>query len=126
MTGIRAGADGEAVRNADGTLTVNAAGQTSSVAHVRDLSDRSDPTREGQPRQNAGDPYEEKSGRTVFGIGRPSLVDFEDHEYAKQEVPVRFQTMSPAQIRAAGAGALLQQPSTLESPADSPYHRRVD
>jgi hypothetical protein len=38
----------------------------------------------------------------VFGVGRPSLVDFEDHEYAKQPVPKALETISPEEIAQEG------------------------
>ena len=46
-----------------------------------------------------GDVYEDKKGATVFGIGRPSIVDFEEHEYASHAVPSDYQQMSPTEIR---------------------------
>lgn len=121
--GIVAEGDG-ARRTADGNaLAVGVPGHDASVVHIRELSD---PTMPPTPApQAAGAAYEERAAQSVWGVGRPSLVDFEDHQYAKQEVPLRFRTMSPEQIRAAGAGGLLQKPSVVESPADSPYHRRV-
>lgn len=44
--------------------------------------------------------YEAKKGATVFGVGRPSMVDFEDgHTYAVNPVPDQFKTTSPDQLR---------------------------
>lgn len=41
------------------------------------------------------------SGATVWGVGRPSIVDFEDgHEYAVHAVPAALQHTSPADIKA--------------------------
>lgn len=41
------------------------------------------------------------SGATVWGVGRPSVVDFEDgHEYAVHAVPAELQHTSPADIKA--------------------------
>jgi hypothetical protein len=120
--GVLAAGDG-AQRTADGEhLAEGRPADDASVVHVRDLSDAVNTT---PPKQNAGTAYQARGARTVWGVGRPSLADFEDHEYARQEVPLKFRTMSPAEIRAKGAGGLLQRPSVVESPADSPYHRRV-
>jgi hypothetical protein len=120
-TGIRAGADGEAKRTAGGDLQVDAAATDSSVVHIRDLADPDTKT----PNQNKGDVYQERGGQTVFGIGRPSLVDFEDHDYGVKPVPDEYKYLSPSEIRAKGQGKLLQTPSTLEAPATGPYHRRA-
>lgn len=44
--------------------------------------------------------YKAKSGSTVWGVGRPSVVDFEDgHDYAVNAVPAALKTTSPAGIR---------------------------
>jgi hypothetical protein len=43
--------------------------------------------------------YQAIRGATVFGVGRPSLVDFEDHEYAVHAVPAALRNVSPADIR---------------------------
>jgi hypothetical protein len=44
--------------------------------------------------------YSAAAGATVFGVGRPSFVDFEDgHEYATNQVPADLQTTSPADMR---------------------------
>lgn len=119
--GIRAGADGEAKRDAGGELISDAAATDSSVVHIRDLEDRDTKT----PSQKKGDVYEARGGQTVFGIGRPSLVDFEDHDYGVKPVPEKYKYLSPAEIRAKGQGALLQAHSTSEAPAGGPYHKRV-
>jgi hypothetical protein len=119
--GIRAGADGEAKRNAAGELVADAAATDSSVVHIRDLDDETTLT----PGQKKGDAYEARGGRTVFGIGRPSLIDFEDHDYGVKPVPEQYKYLSPAEIRAKGQGRLLQEHSTIEAPATGPYHRRA-
>lgn len=121
--GIRAGADGEAKRNADGELISDAADTDSSVVHIRDLDDRT--KRKPTPSQSKGDVYEDRGGQTVFGIGRPSLIDFEDHDYGVKPVPDQYKLLSPAEIRAKGQGKLLQAHSTIEAPASGPYHKRV-
>jgi hypothetical protein len=119
--GIRAGADGEAKRNAAGELVSDAAATDSSVVHIRDLDDEATLT----PRQGKGDVYQARGGQTVFGVGRPSLIDFEDHDYGVKPVPEQYKYLSPAEIRAKGQGTLLQAHSTIEAPASGPYHKRV-
>jgi hypothetical protein len=43
--------------------------------------------------------YKAAGGATVWGVGRPSLVDFEDgHEYAVNQVPAELQTTSPTEM----------------------------
>ena len=108
--GIRPDDEGEARRNADGGLANSAAVRDSSVVHVRDMGDKKTLTPTG------GTEYRERGAKTVFGIGRPSLVDFEDHEYAKQAVPKALETTSPEEMRknAANAGRL-QPRSTMDA-----------
>jgi len=44
--------------------------------------------------------YKAASGATVWGVGRPSIVDFEDgHDYAVDDVPAELKTTSPDGIR---------------------------
>jgi hypothetical protein len=44
--------------------------------------------------------YRANRGTTVWGVGRPSIVDFEDgHEYAVHPVPATLQTTSPERMR---------------------------
>ena len=73
-----------------------------------------------------GGVYRERGARTVWAIGRPSLVDFEHHEYGQQAVPADLKYTSPDQMRVRGKRKLLAPESTRESPATGPYHRRVD
>ena len=52
----------------------------------------------------------------MFGVGRPSLVDFEDHEYAKQAVPKALETTSPDEMRRkASTAGRLQPRSTMDA-----------
>jgi hypothetical protein len=44
--------------------------------------------------------YAAKKGSTVFGLGRPSLADFEEHEYATRKVPDELRTVSPTELQA--------------------------
>ncbi len=110
--GIRPDEEGDAQR-VDGDLAQAAATRDSSVVHVRDMDDKKTLT----PGGGAG-AYRERGGKTVFGVGRPSLVDFEDHEYAKQAVPKKFETLSPEEMRRkAATAALLQPASTIVAPS---------
>jgi Domain of unknown function (DUF4157) len=44
--------------------------------------------------------YSAKAGATIWGVGRPSLVDFEDgHEYSVDQVPASLKTTSPEDIK---------------------------
>jgi hypothetical protein len=112
--GIRPDAEGDAQRTPDGDLANAAATRDSSVAHVRDMDDRTTLT----PGGGAG-AYRDRGATTVFGVGRPSLVDFEDHEYAKQPVPKAFETMSPEEMRRKAATAALLQPRSTMTAATS-------
>jgi hypothetical protein len=122
LEGIRADASGEAERTESGELKSTTRTHTSSVVHIRDLTDTGTLT----PGAGPGGTYQERGRRTVFGIGRPSIVDFEDHEYGLIAVPPEFTALSPAEIRAKGQGRKYLQPhSTIQAPAAGPYHTRV-
>ena len=43
--------------------------------------------------------YTGTKGSTVFGIGRPSVVDFEEHSYATRAVPEDMRSLSPDEMR---------------------------
>jgi hypothetical protein len=114
--GIRPDAQGAATRTAAGELADAAGARSSSVAHVRDMTDQKTLT----PGSAAGTEYDERGAKTVFGIGRPSLVDFEDHEYAKKAVPKALATTSPEEMRRkASTAALLQPRSTMDAASSS-------
>jgi hypothetical protein len=109
--GIRPDDEGEAERFGLG-LESAAADRDSSVVHVRDMTDAKTLT----PGSDPGGAYRNRGARTVFGIGRPSLVDFEDHEYAKQAVPKALASTSPEEMRRKAATAALLQPrSTMDA-----------
>jgi hypothetical protein len=114
--GIRPDAEGDATRVADGGLASAPAVRDASVVHVRNMQDQATTTP-----ANTGvvGPYQERGGRTVFGVGRPSLVDFEDHEYAKQAVPKALETMSPDEMRKNAANAGRLQPRSPITAATS-------
>jgi hypothetical protein len=110
-TGIRPDAHGDAERLADGSLANAAAVRESSVVHIRDMHDQTTRT----PGGGAGS-YQQRGAKTVWGVGRPSIVDFEDHEYAKQPVPRNLETTSPEEMRKRAATAHLLQPrSTIDA-----------
>ncbi|MDA0170506.1 hypothetical protein OJ998_15510 [Solirubrobacter taibaiensis] len=120
--GVRPDGDGKAQRTGD-ELKSSSKSPTSTVVEVRDMKDEQELT----PGAGPGGVYQERGRRTVYAIGRPSLVDFEDHEYAEQLVDERFRGLSPAEIRA-HAQAKKQVKlarSSMESPANSPYHTRT-
>jgi hypothetical protein len=122
--GVRPDGDGAGQKADDGQhLKSSSQSPTSTAVHVRDLNDEKTLT----PGAGAGGVYQERGHRTIYAIGRPSLVDFEDHEYAEELVPEKFRGMSPAEIRA-NAQAKKQVTavsSSLESGAQGPYHTRA-
>jgi hypothetical protein len=121
--GVRPDGDGAAQRTGDDKLKSSSESPTSTVVEVRDMKDEKELT----PGAGAGGVYQERGRRTVYAIGRPSLVDFENHEYAEQLVDERFRGMSPAEIRA-HAQAKKQVKfarSSMESPASGPYQTRA-
>jgi hypothetical protein len=121
--GVRPDGEGAAQRTADGRLKSSSESPTSTVVEVRDMNEEKVLT----PGAAADGAYQERGHRTVYAIGRPSLVDFEDHEYAEQLVDARFRGMSPAEIRAHNEARkhVKVTSSSLESPAKGPYHSRV-
>jgi hypothetical protein len=121
--GVRPDGDGAAQRTADGQLKSSSQSPTSTVVEVRDMKDEKTLT----PGPGDGGVYQDRGRRTVYAIGRPSLVDFEEHDYAEQHVDPRFRGMSPAEIRANAAAQkhVTLVTSSLESPAKGPYHTRV-
>jgi hypothetical protein len=122
--GIRPDAGGEAQRTAGGDLRSTTTSAPSSTAiHVRDMNDDTTLTPGGA---GPGGVYRERGARTVWGIGRPSLVDFEHHEYGLQAIPDDLKYTSPDEMRLrADRRRRLAPTSTVESPPTGPYHRRV-
>lgn len=112
--GVRPGADGEAQRTPSGALASTTTNAPSSTAvHVRDLRDQQTLTPGGA---GPGGGYQERGARTVFGVGRPSLVDFESHEYGLREIPAELTAVSPDEMRASANRRRLAPVSTLEAP----------
>jgi hypothetical protein len=121
--GIRPDADGTSQRTGGGDLKWSTAASTSTVIEKRNMRDETSTTHWGQP---AGDVYQPSGRRTVWFVGRPSLIDFEQHEYATAAVPEQYKYLSPAQIRKTASAAILQTSSGNRSTAAGPYHKRVD
>ena len=121
--GLQPDGDGAAQRTDDDELKSNRKSPSSTVVEVRDMNDEKTLT----PGAKKDGSYQDRGRRTVYAIGRPSLVDFEDHEYAEQLVPERFRGLSPAEIR---AHAQVKKQvsfvrSSTESGASGPYHTRA-
>lgn len=75
------------------------------AVHQRDLTTTSKETRKkfagGTPA--AASPkgaYHAREGYTLFGVGRPSIVDFEEHEYAARAIPEKLRQLSPQEMMA--------------------------
>jgi hypothetical protein len=120
--GIRPDAAGEPRSTATGDVASTTTNAPSSTAiHVRDMNDPNTLT----PGAGPGGVYQERGARTVFGIGRPSLVDFEHHDFGLKAIPDDLKYVSPEEMRLRGQRARLQRPSTIESPQAGPYHQRV-
>ncbi|TNF28506.1 MAG: hypothetical protein EP329_17785 [Deltaproteobacteria bacterium] len=85
-------------------------GPDGSGVHHRDLTNMSKGSRATHKEQHeankaalSGGPkgaYQGTKGSTVFGVGRPSAVDFEEHSYATHSVPADMKKMSPEEMRA--------------------------
>jgi hypothetical protein len=122
--GVRPGADGEPRQTTGGDVASTTTSAPSSTAiHIRDMEDQTTLTPKGAGK---GGVYQERGARTVWGIGRPSLVDFEHHEYGLQAIPDDLKYTSPEEMRLKAARRKRLAPtSTIESPATGPYHRRA-
>jgi hypothetical protein len=130
-TGVKAGADGKAERTASGDLKFSQvdASHSTSMVEQRNLNDETalDTTTSMVKGPNAE--YQTSGRRTVWLVGRPSLIDFEQHDYAKKPVPDQWKHRSPEQMRlnAASQGAMQRRfpyESSQQKP-HSPYHQRV-
>jgi hypothetical protein len=107
--GIRPDAAGDPQLTKGGEIASTTTSSPSSTAiHVRDMDDQKTLT----PGAGKGGVYQERGARTVYAIGRPSLVDFEHHEYGKQAVPTDLKYTSPDQMRLRGKRKLLAPEST--------------
>ena len=113
-SGIRPASDGQVGDAGDGYHEVNATGRDGSGLHTRDMTNMSAGSRATHADAHAANmerhrntpqgAYRGSKGTTVFGIGRPSAVDFEEHEYATKVVPEALKHISPAEMdRAARA-----------------------
>jgi len=121
IEGIRPGDDGEAKRTASGELASTSTATSSTAVHIRDIND----TKTLTPGAAKDGSYQERGRKTIFGIGRPSLADFEHHEYGTDPVPEKYKYTSPDEIRRKGIGVELGKHTDEHSPATGPYHKRV-
>jgi hypothetical protein len=121
--GIRPGADGAADRTAGGDVKWSTAAQSRTVVEERNMRDEHTTFQWGRPQ---GDVYRPSGRPTVWFVGRPSLIDFEEHEYAKQPVKDEAKYISPTEMRKnAAQSGRLQKAFTAHSSKDGPYHKRV-
>ena len=105
--GIRADADGEVPLAKDGVNAKASSGRDGVGLHVRDLTTVSKDVAKKLPKEEqdpdaakpSKDAYKAKKGSTVFGVGRPSVVDFEEHSYASNGVSDDVKFLSPEQMR---------------------------
>ncbi len=100
--GIKANADGE-VDRVDGEYAKQGRGADGSGLHTRDLEtiSKASAKKYGKSKGTGKRPkgaYKGAKGATVFGVGRPSIVDFEEHEYAAKAIPEQYLTLSPADM----------------------------
>ncbi len=114
MEGVRPGADGEPQTLDDGSTlrSTTTTAPSSTALHVRDMNDQRTLT----PGAGKHGKYQERGARTVFGIGRPSLVDFEQHVFGKQLVPEEHRYKSPDELRRLGEGKRLQPQNDTKAP----------
>jgi hypothetical protein len=121
--GIRPGADGAADRTAGGDVKWSTAAHSRTVVEERNMRDPTTTFQGGRP---TGDVYQPSGRPTVWFVGRPSLIDFEQHDYAKAPVRDDAKYISPTEMRKnAAQSGRLQKPIKSESPLDGPYHKRV-
>ena len=102
--GIKADTEGKAERleSDDSFYKAGKYTQTGTGVHVRDLTTTSKATKAAHPKEAVKPPkgaQAARSGATVFGVGRPSFVDFEEHEYATNKVPEALRHVSPTELK---------------------------
>jgi len=117
IEGVRPGVDDEEPQRLpqpDGRLRSTRTNAPSSTAiHIRDMADTTSLTfHSGGPQGE----YRERGARTVYGIGRPSLVDFEQHVFGMQPIPAKYTATSPEEMRRLGQGARLQPENRIQAP----------
>lgn len=99
------------VQNADGTtsggrLESGDYTRTGTGVHIRDMRTSSRASRTAYATEIAADParergeYRPKSGNSVHGVGRPSIVDMEEHSYASRAIPEALKNTSPQEMTA--------------------------
>lgn len=107
--GIRPNKDGEVDHIDDDHVRAGGGkgwtGNTSAGLHVRDLNTISKEVAKQHPKDKDAPKapkgaYQAKKGTTVWGVGRPSLVDYEEgFDYAVKHVPEELRSMSPDDMR---------------------------
>lgn len=107
--GIRPNKDGEVEHIDDDHVKAGGGrgwtGNTSAGLHVRDLNTISKEVAKQHPKDKDAPKapkgaYQAKRGTTVWGVGRPSLVDYEEgFDYAVKKVPEELRSMSPDDMR---------------------------
>jgi hypothetical protein len=117
--GLHPDASGAAEKTAGGDLKSSSTAHTSTVVEVRNMKDDTTLTPGGA---GPGDTYRARGHKTVYAVGRPSLVDFETHDFAEQLPDAQYRHLSPAEIK---THAKLVNDS-LHSDKNGPYHKRVD
>lgn len=95
--GIQPDKNGEVARDADGAIEPGKKGAPHSGVNVRELSSND---KKAHAKSQKSKAYKSKGGWTVKGVGRHSLVDFEEHDYAAKAVPAILRDKSPAEIEA--------------------------
>lgn len=129
-TGIKPGADGKAERTASGDLKFSQVGvdHSASMVQQRNMNDATAVDTTTSMVKGPHDAYQTSGRNSVWLVGRPSLIDFEAHDYAKKPVPEQWKHRSPEQMRShADSKGSMQKRFPYESSQQthSPYHARV-
>ena len=127
-SGVKPGADGTAERTG-GDLKYTGVGldHSASMVEQRNMNDERavDTTTSMVP--GPGGTYQTSGRKTVWFVGRPSLIDFEQHDYGNQPVPDRYKHTSPQEMQLhADSKQYMQKRFPAQSQPDGPYHKRVD
>ncbi len=105
--GIKAATDGGVERLESGRIQNGSYARTGTGVHIRDLRTASTESAaeyseelEARAQRESGE-YRVRSGNSVYGVGRPSLVDMENHQYAARNIPEALRTTSPQDMTTA-------------------------
>ena len=129
-TGIKPGADGKAERTASGDPKFSQVGvdHSASMVQQRNMNDATAVDTTTSMVKGPHDAYQTSGRNSVWLVGRPSLIDFEAHDYAKKPVPAQWKHRSPEQMRShSDSKGSMQKRFPYESSQQthSPYHARV-